>query len=124
MMKNPPAPARVFPPFPPLESKALKPCVLSANTRVVYRAREETDGAGPGVKGVKVGRTFQNRSFLYRFNVAMDPGVQAARWCLSQEMSKMQGRVKDVCAVVERHTVRGFWWCSPRVELGGGWRLS
>ena len=61
---------------------------------------------GPGRKGVKVGRAFQNRSFLYRFNVAMDPGVQAARWCLSQEMSKMQGRVKDVCAVVERHTVR------------------
>lgn len=26
--------------------------------------------------------------------------------CLSQEMSKMQGRVKDVCAVVERHTAR------------------
>lgn len=61
------------------------------------------------VKGVKVGRTFQNRSYLYRFNVAMDPGVQAARWCLSQEMSKMQGRVKDVCAVVERHTV-GWWY--------------
>ena len=58
------------------------------------------------LEGVKVGRTFQNRSYLYRFNVAMDPGVQAARWCLSQEMSKMQGRVKDVCAVVERHTVR------------------
>jgi hypothetical protein len=32
------------------------------------------------VKGVTVGRTFQNRSYLYRFNVAMDPGVQAARW--------------------------------------------
>lgn len=32
------------------------------------------------VKGVTAGRSFQNRSFLYRFNVAMDPGVQAARW--------------------------------------------
>ena len=52
------------------------------------------------IKGVTTGRKFANRSYLYRFNVAMDPGVQAARWCLSQEMSTMQGRVKDVCAVV------------------------
>jgi|AntAceMinimDraft_11_1070367.scaffolds.fasta_scaffold27162_2 hypothetical protein len=56
------------------------------------------------IKGVTAGRTFQNRNYLYRFNVAMDPGVQAARWCLSQEMSKIQGRVMDVCAVVDRHT--------------------
>ena len=56
------------------------------------------------VRGVTAGRGFQNRSFLYRFNVAMDPGLQAARWCLSREMTKMQGRVHDVCSVVDRHT--------------------
>ena len=56
------------------------------------------------VRGVTAGRAFQNRSFLYRFNVAMDPGLQAARWCLSREMTKMQGRVHDVCSVVDRHT--------------------
>ena len=37
-------------------------------------------------------------------SVAMDPGLQAARWCLSREMTKMQGRVHDVCSVVDRHT--------------------
>ena len=56
------------------------------------------------VRGIRAERAFQNRSFLYRFNVAMDPGLQAARWCLSREMTKMQGRVHDVCSVVDRHT--------------------
>ena len=56
------------------------------------------------VRGITAERAFQNRSFLYRFNVAMDPGLQAARWCLSREMTKMQGRVHDVCSVVDRHT--------------------
>jgi len=53
---------------------------------------------------IRRSRQFANRSFLYRFNDAMTPGVQAARWTLANEMSKMQGRVKDVCAVVETHT--------------------
>ena len=56
------------------------------------------------VRGVTAGRGFQNRSFLYRFNVAMDPGLQAARWCLSREMTKMQGRVHDVCSVCLLYT--------------------
>jgi len=47
---------------------------------------------------------FANRSFLYRFNVAMDPGLRAARWCLSREMVKVRGSVYDVATVVDRHT--------------------
>ena len=47
---------------------------------------------------------FANRSFLYRFNVAMDPGLRAARWCLSREMVKVRGSVHDVATVVDRHT--------------------
>ena len=53
---------------------------------------------------VAAGRAFLNRSFLYRFGDGMDRYVQAARWCLSQEMGKIRGEVKDVCAVVDRHT--------------------
>ena len=56
------------------------------------------------VKPVAAGRAFLNRSFLYRFGDGMDRYVQAARWCLSQEMGKIRGEVKDVCAVVDRHT--------------------
>ena len=56
------------------------------------------------VKPVSAGRAFLNRSFLYRFGDGMDRYVQAARWCMSQEMGKIRGEVKDVCAVVDRHT--------------------
>ena len=56
------------------------------------------------VKAVSTHKTFLNRSFLYRFGDGMDRYVQAARWCMSQEMGKIRGEVKDVCAVVDRHT--------------------
>ena len=42
------------------------------------------------VKPVFRNVVFDNRSSLFRFNLAMDSGIQAARWCLSQEMVKVR----------------------------------